>query len=268
MRLLAILLSLSIFSCNSSNQTDYDPSIETPHMGIEKPATISYRVINMFPHDTSAYTQGLEFHHGFLMESTGDYETSSLRKTEFKKGAVLQKHVMGTAKIFGEGITFFNNRIYQLTWQNHDVYVYDANNINEVIKTVQWPYEGWGITHDSSSLIISDGSSNIYFVDADNFRVKNTLSIRNDQGPVDMINELEYVQGFIYANIYETNSIIKINAENGHVVGIIQLAGLLQPSDIVPNRTDVLNGIAYNASSNSFFITGKRWPKMFEIILN
>jgi glutamine cyclotransferase len=268
MRLLTVFLSLVIFSCNSNNESEYDPSIETPHIGIDKPANIYYNIINMFPHDTSAYTQGLEFHHGILYESTGDYETSSLRKTNFKTGAVLQKHVMGSAKIFGEGITHFNNKIYQLTWQNHDVYVYDANNINKVIKTFQWPYEGWGITHDSSSLIISDGSSNIYFVDADNFRVKNTLSIRNNEGPVDMINELEYVNGFIYANVYQTNSIIKINAENGHIVGIIQLAGLLQPNDVVPNRTDVLNGIAFNASSNSFFITGKRWPKMFELKLN
>ncbi len=268
MRSLSIFLCVIIISCHSNESVDHDPDIETPHIGINAPPDLSFNVISVFNHDTSAYTQGLEFFKGTLYESTGDYETSSLRKTDYKTGKVFQKNVMGTDKLFGEGITVFNNKIYQLTWQNHEVYVYDVDNINKVIKTFPWPYEGWGITHDSSSLIISDGSSTIYFVDPENLKVKSTLAVRNDQGAVDMLNELEYVNGVIYANVYQSNLIVKIDAESGVVIGVMKLQGLLPEKDYIPNRTDVLNGIAYNASSNSFFITGKRWPKMFEIKLN
>ena len=172
---------------------------------------------------------------------------------------------MGTDKIFGEGITIFNNKIYQLTWESHKAYQYDINKIETPEKTFDWPYEGWGLTHDTSSLIISDGTANIYFVDPTTFKVKSTVAIKDDQGPVNYLNELEYVNGFIYANVYQTNIIVKINAESGHVVGRLYMNGLLQQNDIVANRTDVLNGIAYDSTTKNFLITGKRWPKMFEV---
>ena len=268
MKYLCLLSGLFLFSCNSGTTPDHDPDIETPHVGIDAPKNISYALISQFPHDTSAYTQGLELHNGTMYEGTGDFEFSSLRITDFKKGTVLQKHNMGSPTIFGEGITIFKNNIYQLTWQSHVVYVYNINNINKPINTFKWPYEGWGLTHDSTQLIISDGSSTLYFVDPATFKINSTISVKDDQGPVNMLNELEYVDGAIYANVYQTDIIVKIDAESGHVIGRMTMSGLLQDADIVADRTDVLNGIAYDSATHNFYITGKRWPKMFELKLN
>ena len=263
-RFLPIVAVAFLLSCHD-NTPDHDPEIETPHVGIDAPATITYTVLSQFPHDTSAYTQGLEIHDGKLYEGTGDFSNSSLRITNWKTGVVAKKHVMGTDKIFGEGITIFKNKIYQLTWESNKAYQYDINNIEAPEKTFDWAYEGWGLTHDTSSLIISDGTANIYFVDPTTFKVKSTVAIKDDQGPVNYLNELEYVNGFIYANVYQTNIIVKINAESGHVVGRLYMNGLLQQNDIVADRTDVLNGIAYDSTTKNFLITGKRWPKMFEV---
>jgi len=265
MKYLYLIGAAFLFSCNNSSTPDHDPEIVTPHIGIDAPQTISYQVLSQFAHDTSAYTQGLEIYNGKLYEGTGDFENSSLRITDWRTGNIEKKHLMGSDKIFGEGITIFNNKIYQLTWESNVAYVYDINNIEKPIKTFNWPYEGWGLTHDTTSLIISDGTSNIYFVDPETFKVKSTISVKDDQGPVNMLNELEYVNGFIYANVYQTNFIVKIDAESGHVIGKITMNGLLQQSDVVPNRTDVLNGIAYDSTTKNFLITGKRWPKMFEV---
>lgn len=268
MKHLYVIAAIFLISCNSSNTPDHDSDIETPHVTIAPPQTISFNIISQYPHDTSAYTQGLEIYKGKLYEATGDYENSSLRITDRKTGKVEKIHVMGSDQIFGEGITIFNNKIYQLTWQSKIAYLYDANNIDKPIKTFDWPYEGWGITHNDKELIVSDGTSNIYFVDPETFKVKSTIAVRDDMGPVNMLNELEYVNGFIYANVYQTNFIVKIDAESGLVKGRMLVNGLLQQSDITPERTDVLNGIAYDSTSNVFLITGKRWPKLFEVKLN
>ena len=144
----------------------------------------------------------------------------------------------------------------------------DLPNINKQAKTFDWPYEGWGITHDSTQLIISDGSANIYFVEPETFRLKSTISVKDDQGPVPMLNELEFVDGYIYANIYQTNFIVKIDPTSGYVKGKLTLNNLLKQEDYTPERTDVLNGIAYKADTKTFLITGKRWPKMFEVTIN
>ncbi len=261
-----ISMCVMLYSCGGS-QPDHDPDIETPHVTIPTPEALTFNVLQVIPHDTSAYTQGLEILNGQLYEGTGDYESSTLRKVNAKNGKVQEQHPMGSDQIFGEGITIFNNKIYQLTWQNHLVYVYDLSNINKPIKTLDWPYEGWGITHDSTQLIVSDGSANIYFVDPETFRLKGTVSVKDDQGPVPMLNELEYVDGFIYANIYQTNFIVKVDPASGIVKGKVNLNNLLQETDYTPNRTDVLNGIAYKANTKTFLITGKRWPKMFEMTI-
>jgi glutaminyl-peptide cyclotransferase len=232
---------------------------------------IRYTILNVYPHDTSAYTQGLQLYNGKLYEGTGDFETSSLRITDLKTGKVEKKHMMGSAEIFGEGINIFKGKIYQLTWRSNVVYVYALNNIDKPITTFKWPYEGWGITNNGTDIIISDGSANLYFVDAETFKVKSTIAVTEDGRPIDSINELEYIDGYVYANVYQTNFIVKVDPASGHVAGKIDLPGLKEkyfPKEIIPDRTDVLNGIAYDSTTKKLFITGKRWPKMFEISLN
>ncbi|MEO5943964.1 MAG: glutaminyl-peptide cyclotransferase [Ferruginibacter sp.] len=260
-------LTLLLSACNN-NSDRKDTEAALPSYGIAAPVQLSYNIIAQHPHDTSAYTQGLQLYNGKMYEGTGDFETSSLRVTDYKTGKVEKKHMMGSAKIFGEGINIFKNKIYQLTWQSNVVYVYDLNNVDKPIKTFNWPYEGWGITNNGTDLIVSDGSANLYFVNPDDFKVRNTLGVVDNNGPVDQLNELEYIGGFVYANVYQSNFIVKIDPESGHVVGKMTLANLLQPSDIIPDRTDVLNGIAYDSTTKTMFITGKRWPKLFEVKLN
>ncbi len=266
-QLLALALAAFLFSCNNNDAPDNDPSIAPPSSGIAAPQEITYTILAQYPHDTSAYTQGLQLYNGKMYEGTGDFENSSLRITNHKTGAVEKKHMMGSQKIFGEGINIFNNKLYQLTWESHIVYVYDLANLDKPVKTFNWPYEGWGITNNGTDLIISDGSSNIYFVDAETFKVKNTIAVRNNKGPVNNINELEFIDGFIYANIYTTDKIVKIDPESGIIKGIMSFDNLLSSSDRTV-RTDLFNGIAWDSASKSMFITGKRWPKMFELRIN
>ena len=264
----AILLILISGACNNVDKNDgpIDPTIVPA-----KTPVISYTIVAEYPHDTSAYTQGLEFHNGKLYESTGDFEASSLRITDYKTGKVEKKHMMGTDKIFGEGITILNNKIYQLTWQSHIVYVYDVNNIDKPIKTFNWPYDGWGLTNNGTDLIISDGFAKLYFVNADDFKLKSTIGITENGSSIDSINELEYIDGFVFANIYQTNTIIKIDPSSGFVVAKMDLADFDKKffaDKIVSGRTDVLNGIAYDSATKKLLVTGKRWPKMFELKLN
>lgn len=263
----AILSLVLLAACNGNKDEKYvDHTVEA----LKTPA-IAYTIAAEYPHDTSAYTQGLEFHDGKLYEGTGDYETSSLRITDYKTGKVEKKHMMGTDSIFGEGITIFKNKIFQLTWQSHVVYVYDVANFDKPINTFKWPYEGWGLTNNGTDLIISDGSSKLFFINPDNFKLKSTISVTENGSPVYELNELEYVDGFVFANIYQTDKIVKIDPASGFVVGKISFADALTKrfSDkIIPERTDVLNGIAYDSATKKFFITGKRWPKMFELKFN
>ena len=262
---LAVLITLA--ACTNG---DKEPVVDESVKPVPTPA-ISYTILSQYPHDTSAYTQGLEFYKGKLYEGTGDFKNSSLRITDHKTGRVEKKHVMGTDSIFGEGITIFKDRIYQLTWESHVVYVYDVNNIDKPIKTFKWPYQGWGLTNDGKQLIISDGTAVLYFVNPDDFRVLNTIRVSDNSGPVSELNELEYIDGFVYANVYYKDFIVKIDPASGQVVGKMDMTGLKEkffPGQIIPDRTDVLNGIAYDSASKKIVITGKRWPKLFELKLN
>ncbi len=269
------LLAACIIACTSCNTNNKDVSadenaVTTPPTGIPAPQNINLNIIGIYPHDTSAYTQGLEIYNGKLYEGTGDFQTSSMRISDIKTGKVEHKHVMGSADVFGEGITIFKNNIYQLTWKNHVVNVYDLNNIDKPIKTFNWPYEGWGITHNADELIISDGSANLYFVNPDNFKVRSSIQVMDNTGPVLNLNELEMINGYVFANVYQSDIIVKIDPVNGHVVGKIDLPGLEQQyfaNQVVPERTDVLNGIAYDSIGKKIYITGKRWPKLFEATL-
>lgn len=260
---LAALVLLA--ACNGKDDDTKDTDIipkATP--------VIAYNVIAEYPHDTGAYTQGLEFHNGKLFESTGDYNNSSLRITDYKTGKVERIRPMGKDSIFGEGITILNNKIYQLTWEDHIVYVYDVNNIDKPIKTFNWPYEGWGITNNGTDLIISDGTAKLYFVNPDDFRLKSTVGITENGSPVSYLNELEYVDGFVFANIYTKEIIVKINPLSGFIVGKMDFTGIKEKffADKITARTDYFNGIAYDSATRKFLVTGKRWPKMFELKFN
>jgi glutamine cyclotransferase len=265
----AIATLLLLNACNSSTP-DSTTENSAPVSGIEAPQNLTFNILGIYPHDTSAYTQGLEINNGKSYESTGDYERSSLRITDIKTGKVLQNHTMGTNTIFGEGITIFKDKIYQLTWKNNLVNVYDIKNIEKPIKTFNWPYEGWGITHNDTELIISDGSSNLFFVNPDDFKVKSTKQVTDNLGPIVSLNELEYIDGFVFANVYGSDIILKINPANGHVAGVINLPGLIKQysKGFAPDENEVLNGIAWDSAGKKMYITGKHWPKMFEITLN
>jgi glutaminyl-peptide cyclotransferase len=267
-----IILALAtlLLACNG-NTTGDDGLTQVTDPVFTAAPQLKYNIVNIYPHDTTAYTQGLELHNGKMYEGTGDYENSSLRITDYKTGKVEQKHFIGAGKTFGEGITIFKGKIYQLTWQSNIVYVYNLGDINKVEKTFTWPYQGWGITNNGTDLIVSDGTANLYFVNADDFKIKSRISVTEDGVLQNGLNELEFVDGFVYANIYQANVILKIDAATGKVAGKLSLpADLIEknaPGYVPVPEDEVLNGIAYDSASKKFFITGKRWPKMFEITI-
>lgn len=269
-KILALTAIAAAFAaCNGNDTPSSDPSIAPPPSNtpaVSAPKTISYAVISQYPHDTSSFTEGLEFHNGKLYESGGELGESRIQYGDVKTGKIEKKHSQ-TPDIFAEGITFFKGKLYQLTYQTHQVFVYDEKDITKPIKTLSWPAEGWGLTNNGTDLILDAGNNNLYFVDPETFAIRKTLPVVDNAGPVNMINELEYVDGFIWANIWQTNRIIKIDPQTGYVVGEMYLNNMLQPGEAT-ERTDVLNGIAYDSASKTMFFTGKRWPKIFEVRIN
>ncbi len=223
----------------------------------------TYRIINTYPHDPNAFTQGLVFEDGFLYEGTGLHRRSTLRKVDMETGNILKINELPD-QYFGEGITIYEDKIIQLTWQSHIGFVYDKESF-ELLKEFTYPTEGWGITHDGAQLIMSDGSATLYFLDPETFEEINQINVHTDQGVVTRLNELEYIKGEIYANIWQTDRIARISPQTGEVTGWILLEGLLEPEDY--NRADVLNGIAYDEEKDRLFVTGKLWPTLFEIEL-
>ena len=260
------LVFASCTGCNGDKNNGGDQPDQPDQPQPQAPAVknISYNIIAQYPHDTASYTEGFELYKGKLYESAGDYVNSALQYGDLKTGKPERKNKMGTDKIFGEGITILNGKIYQLTYQTNIVYVYDVNDITKIIKTFNWPYEGWGMTNNGKDLIITTGGTDMYFVDPETFKIVNTIHIHDNNGPVAYVNELEYVNGAVWANIYTTKTIVKINPETGAVMGKMDFSNL-PGTDSIPGRSDVLNGIAYDSSAKSFFITGKRWPKIYEV---
>ena len=222
----------------------------------------TYKIVNTFPHDPKAYTQGLEYDNDILYESTGLYGSSSLRKVDIETGKVLKVYNLPAA-CFGEGITIWKDTIVQLTWKNNKGFVY-AKNSFALQRDFSYTTEGWGLTHDGSCLIMSDGSSLLYFLDPTNFQITGHIQVHDNNGPVSGLNELEHIRGHIYANIWGTDRIAIIDPGNGQVSGRIDLAGLLE-AKYRTNPVDILNGIAYDAVRNRLFVTGKLWPVLFEI---
>ena len=224
----------------------------------------SYRVVNEYPHDVDAYTQGLVFHDGELYEGTGLYGHSSLRRVELETGSVLQIHELDD-KYFGEGITIYDDRIIQLTWREKLGFVYNRESL-EQIDGFNYSTEGWGITYDGIKLIMSDGSATLYFLDPVTFEETGCIEINSAGHPIKLLNELEYINGEIFANIYRTDRIARIDPATGNVIAWIDLTGILRFEDTTP-QTDVLNGIAYDSDTDRLFVTGKKWQKLFEIEL-
>lgn len=222
----------------------------------------TYEVINSWPHDPQAFTQGLVFYDGKLYESTGHYGSSTLRKVDLDKGQIIKK-VSVAAQCFAEGIAIYKDKIYQLTWEDHKVFVYDLKSFR-LVGELPYEGEGWGLTHDDHQLIMSDGTNQIRFVDPVTFKTTRTISVTERGEPVTELNELEYIKGEIYANVWKSDRIARIDPRDGRLLGWIDLGGLF-PVGNRSNSEDVLNGIAYDEKDDRLFVTGKRWPKIFEI---
>lgn len=222
-----------------------------------------YEVVNTYPHDREAFTQGLVFLDGVLYESTGLFGQSTLRKVRLDTGEVLQRRVV-ESRYFAEGLAEFGGRLLQLTWQSNIGFVYDLESF-KLMSTFAYRGEGWGLTHDARRLIMSDGTSTLRFLDPATFRETGRLTVRDGADTVDELNELEFVKGTIYANVWQTDRIAMIAPDTGLVTGWIDLRGLLTGRDA--RGAEVLNGIAYDAQRDRLFVTGKRWPKLFEIRL-
>jgi len=228
-------------------------------------SSVTYKVINIYPHDRSAFTQGLAFADGALYEGTGLRGFSTLRKVELETGEITQMSKLPN-NYFGEGITIYKDKIIQLTWQSNVGYVYDRESF-EVIEEFNYPTEGWGITHDGNRLIMSDGSSKLYFLDPVTFEAVGQVEVTDNTSPITMINELEYIDGEVYANVWLTDRIARIMPQTGQVTGWIDLKGILSYEEDSTQAAGVLNGIAHDAQNNRLFVTGKLWPKLFEIKL-
>ena len=228
------------------------------------PVVYSYRIVNTYPHDPDAFTQGLVVQNGVLYEGTGLRGGSSLRRVDMVSGNVLKSRELPDT-YFGEGITVWRDRIVQLTWQSRVGFVYDRDTF-DLLSQFSYSTEGWGITHDGKHLIMSDGSATLRFLDPDSLTVVGQIAVTDGSIPVTRLNELEYIDGEIYANIWQTDWIARIDPVAGRVVGWIDLSGILRPEDR-KERVDVLNGIAYDADERRLFVTGKWWPKLFEIVL-
>jgi glutamine cyclotransferase len=231
----------------------------------KKPTRYHYQILNVYPHDSNAFTQGLVYHDGFLYEGTGLHGESSLRKVELTTGKILEIHQLDE-NYFGEGITIFQDRIVQITWKSKIGFEYDLLSFT-LIETFAYPTEGWGITTDGERLIMSDGTAVLRYLDPYTFTETSRLTATINGKPIKgQLNELEFIEGKIFANVWPASEIYIINPLTGEVEGIVDLSDILLPEDKHPN-IDVLNGIAYDAVEKRIFITGKRWPKLFHIQL-
>jgi glutamine cyclotransferase len=236
----------------------------TPVVPAATPTPVyGYRVVQEFPHDPEAFTQGLVYLDGVLYEGTGRHGASTLRRVELESGEVTQSVPLDDA-YFGEGIAVFDDRVFQLTWQEQTCFVYDLETF-ELLDTFDYPTEGWGLTTDGERLIMSDGTSRLYFRDPETFEEIGHVEVRDNGEPVFDLNELEYVDGEIWANVWTTDLIARIDPESGRVTGWIDLTGLLELDEAQEESVDVLNGIAYDAETGRTFVTGKLWPTLFEI---
>ena len=253
MRILVVTIAIATYACAPVSQA-----------GVPE---YTFEVVHSYPHDRTAFTEGLFYLDGFLYESTGIEGASSVRKVRLETGEVVQRHDLPSA-YFGEGIIQWKDRLIQLTYKTEVGFVYNLSTF-ETERRFEYPGEGWAMTQDGKNIFMSDGTAQIRIWDPETLQELRRITVTDQGQPVPNVNELEWVKGEIYANIWETDRIARIDPATGRVVGWIDLAGLLNPNERIagPEGTDVLNGIAYDARGNRLFVTGKRWPKLFEIRL-
>lgn len=249
-----LLLILLGFACSNKRNSEV----------VNEKDQIPYTILKVFPHDVTAFTQGLIVNNGKLFESTGQ-TTSWIAEVDIATGTQDKKIVLNK-KYFGEGITILNNKIYQLTWQNHTGFIYDARTFTK-IQEFHYAHEGWGITHNENNLIVSDGTEKLYFMDTLTLKIVDTLIVKSGGLAVDNLNELEFIEGYLYANKWRTNLILKIDPASGNIVGKIDLSALADKVSQMNPRADVLNGIAYEKKTGILLVTGKLWPALFAIRL-
>jgi glutaminyl-peptide cyclotransferase len=265
-KLAIILIAFSLSNCDNSS-ADPNTNEELPKKEI---SNINYSVVNMYPHDVHSFTEGLLVHENKLYESTGSPndlpETRSVfGELDLKTGKITAKVELDRNKYFGEGIVFFNDKAYQLTYQSKIGFVYNLKTFSKIDEFNLPTQEGWGLTTDNVNLVMSDGTSNLYYIDPNTYKLVNKLLVMDENGPVKLLNELEFIRGFIYANLYGTNLIVKIDPGSGNVIARMDLSSIAYEVKIRHAGSLEMNGIAYNDKADKVYITGKMWPSVYEI---
>ncbi|MFZ6013946.1 MAG: glutaminyl-peptide cyclotransferase [Bacteroidota bacterium] len=251
-----LVLTLGMSSCQKEKEKSA-PAVDA--------LAIKYKLKTSWPHDVKAFTQGLVVHNGLLYESTGQ-KKSWLGIVDVSTGTPDKKVILDD-RYFGEGITILNNKIYQLTWQTKKGFIYDLKTFKK-LGEFDYATEGWGLTHDNKNLIMSDGSEKLTFLDTTSLKPVRSLTVIDEYGPVKKLNELEYIEGAIFANQWETNRIVKIDPQTGKVIGRMDLTPLVRDANMSHENSEVLNGIAYHSTTKSLLVTGKYWPKIYVLSLN
>lgn len=270
-KVLALGLAITVASCQNKNKETKTAATAADSTSTQAPENLTYKVVGTLPHDTAAYTEGFELHGGKIYEGTGTYENSFVSVSDTSSGKLEKKFPLKDKRIYGEGISILGNQLFQLTYQNHIAYVYDLKDLTKPTGTFKWDQEGWGMTNDGKNLYVSVGSSIIYKLDPKSFAVVGQIQVTDNLGTVDQLNELEYVDGFLYINQWQTTKILKVDVSSGKVVGTIDCFGLL--SNYAPNYTpksedSVLNGIAWDKTHQLLYVTGKNWPLIFKLHLD
>jgi len=263
--LLIILIAISLGGLTSCTLLTKQPQAEViPAVPDPLAQNLGYEILATLPHDPACYTQGLVIDEGVFFESCGLYGQSSLRKVDPTSGVVQAETELDTS-YFAEGLVLLEGKLYQLTWNENTGFVYDANTL-ELLRTFNYQTEGWGLTTDGSALILSDGSNTLYWVDPGTMHVVRQVNVSYQGQPVEYLNELEYINGTIFANIYLTDTIVAIDPDDGSVVSLIDLTGL-RPEQNLGMQGEVLNGIAYDSINDKLYLTGKNWPNLYEVRL-
>lgn len=268
---LSIFSLILVYSCQQeSNSTANQSNPNSTENRIPAPSPLTFQIIRTLAHDTSAFTQGFLFENGQLIEGTGLERHTRINRIDTSSAKVEVLKSNYDNDIFGEGITILNNKLYQLTYLNNKIFTFDMDNLKQPSATHTWQNEGWGLTHDSTSLILSDGSSTLYYLNPENMAIVKELKVQDNLGSVDRLNELEYVDDHIYANQWGSDFIYKIDPETGYVVGKLSFEGILElyEKNFQPDPEKVLNGIAWDPENKFLFVTGKNWPLIFKIKIN